>query len=253
MQSTLKRAFAARKPSSGPAYKRPAVTSRAMVSSRSGSASSGFYARSRGGRRTAQMNLRGFLGAAGDAKYVDTTLAAYALNTTGSVTHVSIVPTGTTVGSRDGKAFRCTSVQVRGNAQADTTTLVGTGAAYLVWDRQPNKALAAVTDILDSASSASLPKRENASRFKILKKWRWAFSGNNTTAGQINDTSIYDVDDYVRLPSDCVATCTAADTTGVIGNRVTGALLLVTVGDVGAGTADANLNVGVRLNFADFP
>lgn len=185
----------------------------------------------------------------GEAKFVDTAAAGYGLNTTGTVTHVSIVPTGTTVNSRDGKNFCCTSVQVRGTAYADTTTTVSSGLAMLVWDRQPNKALAGVTDVLDTVSSDSFLKRENAQRFRILKKWRYAFGGNSTAPASGNET--FDVDDYVKLPKECVAKCTTADATGVIGNRVTGALLLVTAGNVAAGTADATFAVGVRLNFLD--
>lgn len=194
---------------------------------------------------------RGFLGAAGEAKYFDITAGALALNTTGSISHLDIVPTGTTVNSRDGRKFKNTSVQIRGQAQADTTTTVCNGAMYLVWDRQPNKALAAVTDVLDTANSNSFAKRENSQRFKIIKKWRWAFAGNQTTAGQQVSTTNFDIDDYVRLPDDCIAECTTADTTGAIGNRVTGALLLVTVGNTAAGTADANVVIGTRVNFVD--
>lgn len=199
--------------------------------------------------RTAQLTARSFRGASGDAKYVDTAYAGYAFDTTGTVTHISIVPQGTTVNNRDGKAFRCTSVQVRGSATADTTTTYSQGAAYLVWDRQPNKALAAVTDVLDTAGSQSFSKRENAARFKILKKWRYVFAGNITTPA--TEKVIYDVDDYVKLPADCVAACTTADTTGAIGNRITGALLLVTCGNTAAGTADASFTVGVRTNIMD--
>lgn len=188
---------------------------------------------------------------AGEGKYFDIAIGTLALNTTGSVSHLDVVPVGSSVNSRDGRKFKNTSFQVRGVATSDTATVAASGAMYLVWDRQPNKALAAVTDILDTASSLSFAKRENAQRFKIIKKWRWAFTGNNTTAGQQTSSSLFDIDDYVRLPDECVAECTTADTTGAIGNRVTGALLLVTIGATGAGTSDANVTITTRVNFAD--
>lgn len=194
---------------------------------------------------------RGFLGAAGEAKYFDIASGTLPLNTTGQISHIDIVPTGTTVNSRDGRKFKNTSVQIRGVALSDSTTATSTGAMYLVWDRQPNKALAGITDVLDTASSYSFAKRENAQRFKIIKKWRWVFNGNNTTAGQQTSNTSYDIDDYVKLPDECVAECTTADTTGAIGSRVTGALLLVTVGNQVAGTADANVIIGTRVNFVD--
>lgn len=188
---------------------------------------------------------------AGEGKYFNIAADALALNTTGSISHLDIVPVGSTVNSRDGRKFKNTSVLIRGQAQSDTTTTVSNGAMYLIWDRQPNKALAAVTDVLDTANSNSFAKRENSQRFKIIRKWRWAFAGNQTTAGQQVSSTNFDIDEYVRLPPDCIAECTTADTTGVIGNRVTGALLLLTVGNQAAGTSDANVVIGTRVNFVD--
>lgn len=196
-----------------------------------------------------RMVNRGFLGAAGEAKFFDVASGTLPLNTTGSVSQVDSIPTGTTVNSRDGRKFKLTSFQIRGLALADTTTTNTQGAMYLVWDRQPNKALAAITDILDTNSSVSFQKRENIQRFKIIKKWRWVFSGNSTTPNGYG--TIYDIDDYVKLPDECLAETTSADTTGAIGNRVTGALLLITTGSSGASTADGNVTVTTRVNFVD--
>lgn len=192
---------------------------------------------------------RGFVGSRGDAKYFDTALATYEASTTGSITHLSIVPQGTTVNTREGKAFRATSVNVRGKISAKTTTTIANYACYLVWDYQPNKALAAITDVLDSASSNSFPKRENNERFKIIKKYYGLLIGNTTTPTV--GTEAYEIDDYVKLPKDANVLLTAADTTGVIGNTIQGALLFVTVGDIATGTAAAQAVVGFRMNFTD--
>jgi hypothetical protein len=132
---------------------------------------------------------------------------------------------------------------------SDATTTVSQAANYLVWDRQPNKALAAITDVLDSISSYSFPKRENAQRFMIIKQWRQAFAGNTTTPAASIINAV--VDDYVKLPAECVTCYTSADTTGVIGDIITGALLFISVGDLAAGTADAQSNLGFRVNFRD--
>lgn len=189
---------------------------------------------------------------AGEGKYFDIAAGSTALNTTGSVTHIDVVPVGSSVNSRDGRKWKNTSFQIRGIAGNDNTATTTQGALYLVWDRQPNKALAGVTDILDSASSTSFAKRENAQRFRILKKWRWVFNGNGATAGQQTSGTAYDIDDYVRLPDECVAECTTADTTGQIANRVTGALLLVAVGNqAGPATNDGYVTITTRVNFVD--
>lgn len=197
---------------------------------------------------------RGFIGAAGDAKYVDIASASYEMCTTGSTTHISIVPQGTTVNTRLGKSFRCTSLQIRGFSLLDSAAsqVFNSGRIYIVWDSQPNKAKAAVTDILDAATSSSLVKRENASRFKILRKLSYdqmGLAGGASAAG-VSGTELISVDEFIKFENDLICTLTTADTTGVIGDVVTGALLLVAVGS-NATTLASNFTVTMRLNFVD--
>lgn len=193
---------------------------------------------------------RGFITTrAADAKFFDTAAATYNCDTTGTITHLSIVPQGTTVNSREGKSFRCTALQIRGQFQAGTTTTASTVAAYIVWDKQPNKALAAITDIFNSISSESLSKRENAGRFVLLKKYIRVLIGNSTTPATGQEYKV--IEKYMKMPPNSVVECTAADTTGVIGNTINGALLLVTMGTVAAGTASGNFFGTFRLGFTD--
>nr|QXP07721.1 MAG: putative capsid protein [Arizlama virus] len=195
------------------------------------------------------LAARGFVGAAGDFKYIDIAFANYQCDTTGSVTHISVVPQGTTVLTRLGKSCRPTSLQIRGMIQSNSAGVYNKPAVYLVWDNQPNKTLAAITDYLDTASSYSMIKRENASRFKTIRKWEFALSGNTTTPATGDEVKI--IEEFVKLPKDCIITCTTADTTGAIGDVITGALLLITVGDKATGVTAANLAATMRLNFMD--
>jgi len=192
---------------------------------------------------------RGFTGVAGEAKYIDIASSNYQLTTTGSITHMSIIPQGTTVNSRVGRKCELKYFQMRGQAVALTTAIYNACAAYLVWDEQPNKALAAITDVLDATTSYALSKRENVQRFKILRKWTFELIGNTLTPATGKEAMR--IDEYVRLPKGLVVVPTTADTTGVIGDIITGALLLVTVGDTAAGTAAAQLTVTCRVGFAD--
>ena len=187
-----------------------------------------------------------------DSKYFDVAGATYGCNTTGSITHLDIVPQGTTVTTREGKSFRLTSVWARGSIDNLAATVLSDVLCMLVWDRQPNKALAAITDIIDVVTADSFTKRENAGRFKILKKWSVSMSGSGTTVTNNGGKTNHRIDDYVKLPSDCVAVCTSADTTGAIGNRISGALLLVTAGDqVAAGAVSSNMIAGFRIGFKE--
>lgn len=194
--------------------------------------------------------VRGFVGAVADAKFFDVGAATYGVSTTGSVTHLDVIPQGTTVNSREGKSFQIRNIHIQGFMDSNSTTTIALGLAYLIWDHQPNKALAAVTDILDSANSLSFLKRENKTRFQVLKKILICNVGNTTTPATGREMIL--VDEYVKTKHlGLVAQCTVADTTGAIGNRINGALLLVTAGNVASGTADQDLIVNIRIGFND--
>lgn len=195
--------------------------------------------------------LRGFVGPLGEAKYVDTASASYALDTTGSVTHISIIPQGATVNNRDGRTCVVTAVHLRGNVNGRATCISCLGSILVVWDNQPNKALAAITDILDAKTSESQNKRENVNRFKIVRRLNFAVVGNDTTAGQQTSSTQFFVDEYIKLPKGCISVYTTADTTGVIGNCIQGALLLVSVGNTAAGNTAAISNLTIRTSFKD--
>jgi len=193
--------------------------------------------------------VRGFLGRAGESKYIDIAGAAYVCDTTGSITHLDVVTQGDTVNSRDGRKFMPTWLQMRGRVGNNANATYNDCAVILVWDKQPNKALAAVTDVLDTANPQSMNKRENASRFQIIRRWDFTLTGKSdgsTTPGYVRN-----FDKFVKLPRGLVAECTPADTTGAIGNRVTGALLLVTVGAKAPGDTASVLAVGMRIGFKD--
>jgi len=188
-------------------------------------------------------------GPAGDAKYIDIANADYDCDTTGSITHLSAVAQGTSVNKRDGKAFRISSAQIRGYVTNGSTAVVNDCAVFFVWDKFPNKVLPAITDILDSVHARAMNKRENASRFVILRRWDFSLTGKNdasTVPGFFRS-----FDHFVRFPKDCICTCTTADTTGDIDQRITGALYMVTVGSTAAGDAAALANMTIRVNFVD--
>lgn len=186
---------------------------------------------------------------AGDHKFIDTAGAAYANDTTGSLTHVTIVPTGTTVNSRDGTCFNPTSFRVRGLVEAGSTATFNIARNYLVWDYEPKKVLPAITDVLDAANAFNFPKRENQGRFRIIKQWDYQLTGNTVTPA--TGMEIMDVDSYVKLPKGLVARCTDADTTGAIGNRIEGALYFITIGNKAAGTTAAITTVNMRVGFKE--
>jgi len=202
--------------------------------------------------QVARQIPRGFVTAlAADSKFFDTAFASYAINTTGSITHLDIVTQGDSVNQRQGKSWQNTNLQIRGMLSQDTTAVANHIAIYIVWDRQPNKAAFTVTDVLDTAHSASFMKRENKGRFLIVKKWQRVLIGNATTPATGREAIV--IDKWIRLPAECIPQCTAADQTGAIGNRITGALMVLMIGNNAPGTADSTFGGGFRLGFRDTP
>ena len=203
-----------------------------------------------GKRSTKWSGLKRVSTTVADAKYFDVGGASYVNNTTGSITHLDIVPTGTSAVTREGKSFRLRSVWIIGSMQNNSAATTNDVINYLIWDRQPNKALAAITDVVDVATADTFTKRENANRFRIIKKWSRSLCGPAAGTGVTINSQIR-IDQFIKLPEECVAMCTAADTTGAIGNRISGALLFLTLGDTAAGTAAAVTTVGFRIGFSE--
>lgn len=201
---------------------------------------------------------RGFVTAlAADSKYFDQgsgAVIAQVINTTGAVQHLDIITQGDAVTQRTGKSFQLTNFQLRGFLSGNAASVINHCAVYLVWDRQPNKALFAVTDFLDTtacAGAAAFAKRENKGRFLCIKKWQRVLIGQGLAGVPVTGREALVIDKWIKLPQECIAQCTAADTTGAIGNRITGALALVTLGNVVAGTAAATIGYNFRVGFRD--
>jgi len=204
--------------------------------------------RKKSSRYRSRQVARGFVGAAGDAKYVDASISQASVNTTATVQHISIVPQDNTVNGRNGRAFRCKTVRVRFQVNVDSASQINVVRCALVWDYQPNKALAAFTDIFDSSSVNAFPKRENNMRFKIVREFNFTLTGNSILA---TPNSVHHVDEYIKLPRDANVLLTAADTTGVIGDVIQGALIFTTVGSTVAGSADCLVAGNARVNFTE--
>lgn len=181
------------------------------------------------------------------AGYVDLASATYALDTTGSITLIATVPQGVTVNTRVGKKIKWKGLQIRGFAQANPASTINDVAVIIVYDREPTLALPAITAILDSVSSRSMNNDSNSDRFQIVRRIDKVLIGNATTPA--TGFEAIDFDEYVDLKKRDAQF--GALTTGAINDISKGALYLVTVGNVVAGTAAAALTIGIRTRFID--
>lgn len=186
-----------------------------------------------------------------DRKYFDIAPASYNNDATGQISHINAgISQGDSVNQRDGKSYRVSSVWIRGRIFNGTTSTYTHSVNYLVWDKQPFKALPAITDIMDTVNPVAFPNRDNAGRFKILRRWTYMLEGETDTTTQSGRTA-QEIDEYVHLPRDCVVETVASSTSGAIGNVVRGALYFISVGKDSAGTSAATSSVGFRINFID--
>jgi len=182
-----------------------------------------------------------------NAGYVDLAYAAYPLNTTGSITLIATIAQGVSVNQRKGKKALLKSLQLRGYAVTEATTLDTRCAFMIVYDREPTGALPAITDILVTATPQSFLNDVNSDRFQIVRRFDFCLSGSGTVP--VTGNEVLAIEEYVKLQKRPIQFGAAA--TGAIGDISKGALYLVSVGNIVAGTADATLNLAIRTRFTD--
>lgn len=187
--------------------------------------------------------------AAKSSGYVDLTATSYALDTTGSITFIATVPTGTSVITRVGKRITWKSIQIRGNIVGNSAAVVNDVAVIFVYDRRPRGAVPAITDVLLSADSKAFNNDANSGRFQILRRFDLSCVGNTTSAANSTESTLISFDQFIDMKS---KKCTfMAAGSGAIADVSEGALYMITVGSNVAGTSAATLNVGVRTRFVD--
>lgn len=164
---------------------------------------------------------------------------------------INQVPLGNSSITRTGRKLSITAVAIRGTIKLQAATISQKVALLLIWDRNVNQAasLPAWTAVLNSQSPNALTNKDNAPRFKILRRWDFTLSGNGGGGGYL-DSSITSIDEFVKMKNK-VTYFTTADTTGLYPNMQEGALLLYLVGDSATG---ANCTLGTfntRVYFQD--
>lgn len=192
-------------------------------------------------------NMSGFRSARVEPGYVDVAAATYALDNTGSITLLNTVPQGAGTSQRVGKRIALKSLQCHGSSQTGSTCTVNDVAIIIVYDKRPCGVLPAITDILVSASARAFNNDTNSDRFRILKRVDHGMVGS--AANQYTAKSQWSEDFFLNLNG--MPQVFKAAGTGAIGDIAEGALYLITVGTVAAGTAAAELTAGFRLRYID--
>lgn len=170
-----------------------------------------------------------------EIKTVDTSAASMYFDTNSAVANcmklLNTIPTGVLAINRLGKKVEGTAVHIRGYIQASSATVYEKVTLLLVWIRNANQfaTLPAVTDILVSQNSNSLTNRDNAPKFKIVRRWDYTIVGDTTTVD--TESVLQNVEHYVPLKAGkYVSTWTQGSANGTIGEFEQGAMILLTVG-----------------------
>ena len=198
--------------------------------------------------------------AKGEIKAVDVSQANYALDTSGTVTCLSLANTGTSFFNRIGRRIKLASVQITGNiANTGATATAGVLRIIIVYDKQSNGALPSYADVITSVVQAGTttsghldgPNQNNRDRFKILVDRKihvptvTTSVANGFPSPDSNDTRVHI---YKRLNHTVQFKGDTNPTT--IADISTGSLIMLTVGPGAPGTA-WTMTASIRTKFYD--
>lgn len=190
-------------------------------------------------------------------------LNTFTMNTTGTVTCLNMISTGSSFFNRYGRRIALKSLHFHGIIQNNGNSNVNTHEYLrflIVYDRQANGALPALSDILqntdqqanNTTSVFSDLNLNNRERFLILRDYRKEFpmvTGANAPYYPDGQTP-YTLNEFIKL-KDLLTHYKADSSPAVIGDIATGSLLLVTVGSQAAGADAYKLQCSWRLRFTE--
>lgn len=199
------------------------------------------------GYRKGGYKARRVVGPTGISKYVDTVNTSYPCNTTGNIVIIPTIGQGPDEIQRLGRNIMLKSLQIRGELQANSSGVQAMARVLIVYDRQPNKVIATVGDIISPATIYGMKNLDNQDRFVILMDKLYSVVGSASTTTV--ESSQRAINKYMKLGN--LLTNYITGTAGTIAEITTGALLIFTLGDMAAGVTAPNYAVTFRTRFQD--
>lgn len=184
-----------------------------------------------------------------ERKVIDLAEATYACDTTGSVTLLDGVATGTDYTDRIGRKIMLKSVQVRGViGPQDQTVVDHLARVMVVYDKQPTGAAPALATILNAATATSFMNLSSRDRFVVIfdQIVPVAVVSNVATQSLAGSPTTHLVNQYKSLNHEVIFGTTG----GTIAGIQSGALWLVTCGSQAA-TGGSNAVLSCRVRFLD--
>lgn len=187
-----------------------------------------------------------------EKKVINTTVTSVGCNTTGTVTLLNGVATGTDFTDRVGRKIVNTVVQVRGFLIPDTTTASTTTnccRVLVIEDLQTNGVAPTIASIFHEATGTSFMNLNNRNRFRVLMDEQFVIGPINTTATTTLSPcpSSHSINFYKK----CNIPTVFEGTDATVASISEGALWLVTLSNQPAGANDATFTFSSRVRFID--
>lgn len=202
-----------------------------------------------------------------EIKAVDIPVTSWNINTTAQIVPINLIQAGSTFCNRIGRKVEMASVRVSGMIRpaGNTTTVQDYARVLIVYDRQTNGALPAISDILQTTNQSTTNTTtsfsginiNNRDRFTILRDNRYELPTVTDTAGVLTNKGLEDqahsnymIDQYIKLGNLCTQ-YKADSNPAVIGDIATGALFLVIFGSAASGSEGFTFEAELRLRYYD--
>lgn len=184
-----------------------------------------------------------------EKKVIDIAAGGYVCDTTGTVTLMNGVAQGTDFDDRIGRKYTNVTAQLQGSIQPlDTTTGPTHCRVMVIYDKQPNGALPAITDVLTASTSNAFMNLNNRDRFVVLCDHNVTIGGVSNTATQsfAQSPSVFTVNWYKAIKLETI--CDGI--TGGVGDINSGTIFLLTIGDQAPGQGGSFVGA-LRIRFTD--
>jgi len=189
-----------------------------------------------------------------ESKYIQNNQQQQLCHTDGVISHLDVIDQGVDQDERLGQKFQVTECHIQGSITINAATTQLEQAGYtLVWDTQPNRALPSTfgTVLNGTPSQYAFPNPDRQDRFIYLAKREFTLTkADATNSAGYNDSSIVKINAKHIFKRKLVACCSTNQTSGVIANRPTGALLLLTTG-ISAVANASTMDFSYRVYFHD--
>lgn len=207
------------------------------------------------GRTRAPLRTGGFFGVSqrrqSELKVLDSNAAGFgsACDTTGAVTLINGIATGTDFNARIGRKIIMKSLYMRGwYRNVDLTCSDSAIRIVVVYDAQTNGAAPAYTDVFTTSDPLAHINLNNRDRFKVLYDKSTTLGGISTTATQTFSTagSHGQIKKYLKLNHEVIFSGTGA----TVGSIASGSIYVLTLGTA-APNDGGYVTISTRIRFVD--